>query len=71
VKWAVIAGPKKNKGGLGVQDLRKINISLLCKWWWKIETGEGLWQEIVRKKIQNQRWDKQIKMQSLEFPCVE
>jgi hypothetical protein len=27
-----------------------MNLSLLCKWWWKLETGEGLWQEIVRKK---------------------
>jgi hypothetical protein len=21
-----------------------------CKWWWKVENEEGLWQEIVRKK---------------------
>jgi hypothetical protein len=49
VKWAVITKPKK-KGGLGVKDLRKMNISLLCKWWWKLENEEGLWQEIVRKK---------------------
>jgi hypothetical protein len=27
----------KNKGGLGVKDLRKQNISLLCKWWQKLE----------------------------------
>jgi hypothetical protein len=27
-----------------------MNISLLCKWWWKLENEEGLWQEIVRKK---------------------
>jgi hypothetical protein len=33
-----------------VKDLRKMNISLLCKWWWRIENGEGLSQEIVRKK---------------------
>jgi hypothetical protein len=41
VKWAVITKPKK-KGGLGVKDLRKMNISLLCKWWWKLENEEGL-----------------------------
>jgi hypothetical protein len=45
----VISRPR-NKGGLGVKDLGKMNISLLCKWWWKIENGEDLWQEIVRKK---------------------
>jgi hypothetical protein len=49
VKWDVITKPKK-KGGLGIKDLRRMNLSLFCKWWWKIETGEGLWQEIVRKK---------------------
>jgi hypothetical protein len=23
---------------------------LLVKWWWLLETGEGLWQDIVRIK---------------------
>ena len=27
-----------------------MNVSLLCKWWWKLEQKDGLWQEIVRKK---------------------
>ena len=27
-----------------------MNISLLCKWWWKLETEEGLWQNIVKAK---------------------
>jgi hypothetical protein len=49
VKWSAIARPKR-KGGLGIKDLRRMNISMLCKWWWKIENEEGLWQEIVRKK---------------------
>ena len=50
LKWSKIFITKK-KGGLGIKDLRKLNISLLCKWWWKLETGDGLWQEIVKKKI--------------------
>jgi hypothetical protein len=33
----------KNKGGLGVKDLRKENIILLTKWWWKLETQDGIW----------------------------
>jgi hypothetical protein len=32
VKWILVTKPKK-KGGPGVKDLRKMNISLLCKWW--------------------------------------
>jgi hypothetical protein len=27
-----------------------MNLSLLCKWWWKLENEIGLWQEIVRTK---------------------
>ena len=36
VKWSRICKTRE-KGGLGVKDLRKMNISLLCKWWWKLE----------------------------------
>jgi hypothetical protein len=25
-------------------------LSLLCKWWWYLENGSGLWQDIVRLK---------------------
>jgi hypothetical protein len=49
IKWSKICKDKK-KGGLGVKDLRKMNISLLCKWWWLLESGDGLWQEIVKLK---------------------
>jgi hypothetical protein len=27
-----------------------MNIALLCKWWWSLETGSGLWHDIVRVK---------------------
>lgn len=27
-----------------------MNISLLCKWWWKLENEEGLRQEIIKLK---------------------
>lgn len=40
----------KKKGGLGIKDLRKLNASLLTKWWWKLETEEGLWQNIIQAK---------------------
>jgi mannosylglycoprotein endo-beta-mannosidase len=36
VKWLNITKPKQ-KGGLGVKELRKMNISLSGKWWWKLE----------------------------------
>jgi hypothetical protein len=35
----------KKKGGLCIKHLRKVNISLLYKWWWMFENEEGLWQD--------------------------
>jgi len=49
VRWEIIC-KSKSKGGLGVKDISKMNISLLCKWWWKLETEDGLWQDLVQKK---------------------
>ncbi|GAU38148.1 hypothetical protein TSUD_395930 [Trifolium subterraneum] len=47
VKWDVICKPKK-EGGLGVRDLRLVNISLLAKWRWKLLTTEcEVWKEVV------------------------
>jgi hypothetical protein len=36
VKWTLICRPKE-KGGLCIKDLEKMNISLLTKWWWKLD----------------------------------
>jgi hypothetical protein len=33
VRWDKVCKSKK-KGVLGIKDLRKMNIGLLCKWWW-------------------------------------
>ena len=27
-----------------------MNISLLSKWWWKLDKGNGLWQQIIKYK---------------------
>jgi hypothetical protein len=40
VKWSKICRAKK-KGGLGVKNLRKVNISLQCKWWWVLKMMRG------------------------------
>jgi hypothetical protein len=49
VKWSKICRSKKN-GGLGIKDLRLMNVSLLCKWWWMLENEKGLEQELVKLK---------------------
>jgi len=49
IKWEVICRSQKH-GGLGVKDINKMNISLLAKWWWKLENESGLWQDIIEAK---------------------
>jgi hypothetical protein len=47
VRWEVICRPKK-EGGLGVRDLRLVNISLLAKWKWKLLSHDiELWKDVV------------------------
>jgi hypothetical protein len=36
VNWPRACVEKIN-GGLGIKSPRSLNISLLCKWWWKLE----------------------------------
>lgn len=49
VKWSRVC-ISKCKGGLVVKELRQQNISLLVKWSWKLDTQDGLWQDIIRAK---------------------
>jgi hypothetical protein len=49
IKWTTICKSKK-RGGLGIKNIRKMNISLLCKWRWRLENEKGLWQEVIRAK---------------------
>jgi hypothetical protein len=49
VNWPTVCSPK-DQGGLGILDLRNMNISLLTKWLWRLETPDGLWQKIIRHK---------------------
>jgi hypothetical protein len=49
IKWDFITRPKE-KGGLGIKDLDKMNKSLLVKLWWKLKSKDGLWQKLVKAK---------------------
>lgn len=49
LKWEKVCKSKR-KGGLGIKKLRKMNASLLCKWWWRLEKENGLWQDIIKYK---------------------
>jgi hypothetical protein len=53
VSWKIICKPKI-KGGLGIKNLTKFNISLICKWWWKLENVEDPWKKFMwRKYLEN------------------
>lgn len=49
VRWTKNCKSNK-KRGLGIKDIRKMYLSLLCKWWRKLEKESGLWQDIVTYK---------------------
>jgi hypothetical protein len=50
VKWSVVCKERK-KGGLGVRDIRLVNVSLLAKWRWRLFQPErSLWKEVLIAK---------------------
>ncbi|WJX46635.1 beta-amyrin 28-monooxygenase [Trifolium repens] len=50
VKWEDICRSKK-EGGLGIRDLRVVNLSLLAKWRWKLLTNEDeVWKNVMVAK---------------------
>lgn len=50
VKWETVCQHKK-RGGLGVKDIRVMNVSLLLKWRWRLLNGERtLWKDVIEEK---------------------
>jgi hypothetical protein len=50
VKWNDICKPKR-EGGLGIRDLRLINLSLLAKWRWNILSNDReVWKDVIFTK---------------------
>lgn len=55
VNWDMICLPKE-KGGLGVQDLKNFNLALLGKWHWNLFHHQGeLWARILYSKYGGRR----------------
>ena len=47
VRWSLVCKPKE-EGGLGVRDVRVVNLSLLAKWKWRLIQGRNaLWKEVL------------------------
>jgi hypothetical protein len=50
IKWSVVCR-ERSKGGLGVRDVRLVNISLLAKWRWRLFLPErSLWKDVLVAK---------------------
>ena len=49
VRWKAVC-QYKEEGGLGVRDVRILNVSLLAKWKWRLLDGEtALWKDVLRE----------------------
>ena len=50
VAWDKVC-ESKDKGGLGVTDIRKFNLALLGKWIWRLKSEKGgVWKDILDSK---------------------
>jgi hypothetical protein len=50
VKWGTVC-KEKCKGGIGVRDVKIVNLSLLTKWRWRLlQEGRPLWKEVLVAK---------------------
>ncbi|GAU44350.1 hypothetical protein TSUD_129240 [Trifolium subterraneum] len=53
VKWSVVCKAKR-MGGLGVRDIKIVNLSLLAKWRWRLLLpGNPLWKQVLVAKYGN------------------
>jgi hypothetical protein len=52
-KWSIVC-KEKSDGGLGIRDVRDVNLSLLSKWRWRLLQPElPLWKEVLVTKYGN------------------
>jgi len=50
VKWRKVCQPR-GKGGLGVRDVKLVNLSLLAKWKWRLlQEEQPLWKRVLVEK---------------------
>ncbi|XP_024628921.1 uncharacterized mitochondrial protein AtMg00310-like [Medicago truncatula] len=50
VKWRKVCHPR-SKGGLGVRDVKAVNLSLLAKWKWRLlHEDQSLWKRVLVEK---------------------
>ncbi|KAK2360932.1 hypothetical protein QL285_086149 [Trifolium repens] len=54
VKWSDLCRPKED-GGLGIKNIRLVNVSLLTKWRWRLLVSQqALWSSVLKAKYGNE-----------------
>jgi hypothetical protein len=53
-KWSMICRPK-DQGGLEIHELHVKNEALLSKWFFKLLSGDGVWQTMLRNQYLGQK----------------
>jgi hypothetical protein len=46
LSWKLICKPRNKHGNIGYK-IFKFNISLMCKWWCKLENDDGPWKDFM------------------------
>lgn len=52
-----------------MKDLRKQNISLMVKWWWKLDTQKGIWQDIIKARYLSNKTVAMVGPRFSDSPC--
>jgi len=81
VKWRKVCLPR-SKGGLGVRDVRLVNLSLMAKWKWRLlQEDLPLWKVVLREKygdyitgvppLDGSRWSRSSSIWWKDFSMLE
>ena len=55
LNWSTICQPKQF-GGLGITNLKTLNQTLLCKWWWNLFTNDKKpWSAVIKTNYYRDR----------------
>ncbi|VFQ72956.1 unnamed protein product [Cuscuta campestris] len=49
IRWKKLCRPKE-EGGLGIRDLKALELAFSCKLWWKVTQTDCLWTKFMRTK---------------------
>jgi hypothetical protein len=66
-KWNIVCRPK-DQGDLGIEVLDIKNKCLLSKWFFKLLSEEGVWQELLSNKYLGSKSLSQVQVKPTDSP---